>query len=436
MKTANDYSGATDSDCIEAAFAGREGGVVCIPRRQSRIEPERDWWQIDRAILVPGDTTVILRNCTIKLSDKCRDNFFRSANCGLGINEIEPLSDIHIIGQGHCELVGADHPRATGDSEKTLERPCPKKKEDKFRLKPAYITREDFELCEKTGGFSFGVDHMFTYGTDAGKEGESQLGDWRNIGILLARVQRFSIENVRIAEPHAWAISLEDCAHGRIEKIDFQARMARVIDGMEHNIENQDGIDLRNGCHDIIISDITGTTGDDVIALTAINNFPVGHFHNSGALKSTHVMHSDYSRRDPNIHDVIIRNVAAYSAGGVCGMIRLLPIRSKIWNVVIDGVIDTKPHAGQGFFLIGVRDCYGGSSEKGDIHHVAISNIVSNCDTLFAMSGYMEDSSVSKVIMKNPDASYASYWPENLPDREHAFTNVLTNNIVKAQARR
>ena len=30
---------------------------------------------------------------------------------------------------------------------------------------------------------------------DAGKEGESQYGDWRGIGILLANVDKFSISN-------------------------------------------------------------------------------------------------------------------------------------------------------------------------------------------------------------------------------------------------
>ena len=117
--------------------------------------------------------------------------------------------------------------------------------------------------------------------------------------------------------------------------------MARMIDGMLQNSENQDGIDLRNGCHDIVISDITGRTGDDIVALTAIARGD--KIHPGGALRTTHVMHNDWSRRDRDIHDVIIRNVLGYSGGGICFHVRLLPVESKIYNIVIDGVVDSSP---------------------------------------------------------------------------------------------
>ena len=77
-------------------------------------------WLLDSAILVQSGTILELENCHIKLSDRCRDNFIRSANCGMGIETIEPMSDIHIIGYGNAVLEGADDPRATGDSAKTL----------------------------------------------------------------------------------------------------------------------------------------------------------------------------------------------------------------------------------------------------------------------------------------------------------------------------
>ena len=190
MKTANDYQGLTDNERIEAAIREREGNMVIIPQRKSDIEPERTWWLLDRAILLPSDTTVILENCRIKLSDRCRDNFFRSANCGFGIEEPAPLENIHIRGVGNAVLEGADHPRSTGDSSKLQACPCPK----------------NFSGAADP---SFEDMHRHSYGTDAGKEGEVQRGDWRNIGILRAQVSHLSIENIRIVEPHCWAISLE-----------------------------------------------------------------------------------------------------------------------------------------------------------------------------------------------------------------------------------
>ena len=83
MIFANDYKCATDNETLEKAIASRGAdGIVVIGPRCSDIEPDRTYWLLDRAILLPENTTILLQNCTIKLSDKCRDNFIRSANCG------------------------------------------------------------------------------------------------------------------------------------------------------------------------------------------------------------------------------------------------------------------------------------------------------------------------------------------------------------------
>ena len=220
--TPNEFDG-TDVERINRAIdaAAAAGCRVVIPRVNVRGGQRQDVWLIDSAILLRSHTTLELDNCRIKLSDRCRDNFMRSANCGLGITDIQPMQNIHIRGIGHAVLEGADRPRATGDSGKTIG--------------------------------------AKTYGTDAGVAGESQTGDWRNIGILLAFVEGFSIQNIAIQDSHGWAISLERCAHGTLRDIDFASSGFKVIDGTRQTILNQDGIDLRLGCHDILIENITGT---------------------------------------------------------------------------------------------------------------------------------------------------------------------------------
>ena len=105
-----------DSDILEDLMKNPKNGVVTVPKRSSETEPERDWWLIDRALTIPENTTVVLQNCRIKLSDNCRDNFFRSANCGVGISEVNVIRSVHIKGEGNAVLEGADHPRSTGDS--------------------------------------------------------------------------------------------------------------------------------------------------------------------------------------------------------------------------------------------------------------------------------------------------------------------------------
>ena len=420
MINVNDYISPTDSETFEKALAHKEkDGIILIPPRVSDIEPERDYWLIDRAILLPENTTVIMQNSKIKLSDKCRDNFFRTANCGMGIEFPERIKNIHIKGEGLCILEGADHPRATGDGGKIIANPCPYEVEDLCKLAP-WIPPE--RRTPETIDFWDRHDH--SYGTDAGKEGESQYGDWRGIGILFANTEDFSISNLRIVESHGWGISLEECSKGRIEKIDFDACMSKVIDGLRSNMENQDGIDIRNGCNNIIISDITGRTGDDVVALTAIAN---AEYKPGGSLCTTHVMHNDWTKRDTDIHDIIIRNVMAYS--DFCASIRLLPVRSKIWNVTIDNVIDTSPDGNHWCtFVLGEGDSGYGKNLLDSMRNITISNVVCNANEGILVEGYLTDSIISNVINKRSDTETFTIR------RENGLNNVKIENILKSES--
>ena len=75
-------------------------------RNRSHLEENERWredyWLLDEAVLLPENTTVILRDVKIKLSDRCRDNFFRTANCGIGIDDVLPIKNVHIRGEGLC----------------------------------------------------------------------------------------------------------------------------------------------------------------------------------------------------------------------------------------------------------------------------------------------------------------------------------------------
>ena len=417
MVHANDFLTRNDNDALDAAIAARgaDGIVVIDPRENA---DGRNFWLLDRAVLLPSNTTIILRNCKIKLSDQCRDNFFRSANCGIGIEENEPIYNIHIKGEGNAVLEGADHPRATGDGSKKLKNPCPFTVED--ICKYADWIPAERKTPER---ITFADRHDCSYGTDAGKKEETQTGDWRGIGILFAMVDHFSISGITVRESHGWAISLEACSHGTLERIEFDARMNKVIDGMLQNMENQDGIDLRNGCHDITISDITGETGDDVVALTAI----VGNqsvYRPGGSLGTTHVMHNDYTRRDPDIYNVIIRNIRAYSS--LCYLVRLLPCNCQIRNVVIDGVVDTSPEGVVcGGIFLGEKDAVYGNNLPGSLVGVTISNVIyNNVKKAIRVDGYLQDSTITNVVATNTKFPVVSHL------RDGGLANVKISNIV------
>ena len=422
MILVNDFlvGAKNDSEAISRAIASRDAdGTVLLTPRQS--DDGRTYWLLDEAILLPSDTILILRNTKLKLSDASRDNFIRSANCGLGIEDIAPLSNIHIRGEGYVVLEGADHPRASGDGGKIIKHPCPYTVED--ICKYADWISDDRRTPDK---ITFADRHDFSYGTDANNPNESQYGDWRGIGILLACVDRFSISGLTIRESHGWGISLENCAYGRIENIEFDARMSKMIDGMLHNMENQDGVDIRNGCHDILISGITGETGDDVVALTAIAD-RTRAYKPSGSLASTHVMHNDWTRRNPDIYNITIRDIRAYSS--LCFIVRLLPCESRIYNVVIDGVTDTSPAPNLmwGAILLGEGDKNYGKNLPGSLSNITISNIIySNYSRAITVSGFLQDSAITNVVARNTKepAIYVSRRNVN------AFKNVKISNIV------
>ena len=418
MINVNDFLFGTDNEAFEKAIAAKDNdGIILIPARKSNVEPERDYWLLDRAILLPENTTVILQNCKIKLSDRCRDNFFRSANCGMGIEFPEKINNIHIKGEGLCILEGADHPRATGDSSKLIHAPCPHMPEDICKVAD-WIPKERLS----TGKLDFWDIHDHSYGTDAGNPDESQYGDWRGIGVLLANVDCFSISGLKIVCSHGWGISLEACSYGRVEKIEFDATMYKEIDGMKMNMENQDGIDIRNGCHHIVISDITGRTGDDVIALTAIAN---PDYKPGGSVKSTHVMHSDWTKREKDIHDIVIRNVIAHSY--LCFVVRLLPALTRIYNVVIDGIIDdsTDSTVSAGTLLLGDSGVYG-ENNPDSMRNITVSNVICNSQNAVIVSGFLTDSVISNVVNRNPQCEPL------IVHRENGLRNVNTNNLISA----
>ncbi len=358
--TPNDFSGSDVERINQAlATAAGTGRRVVIPRGNHAADGDRDVWLLDSAILIPGDSTLELDNCHLKLSDRCRDNMIRSANCGLGITDIQPLRGLHIIGRGNVLLEGADHPRATGDSGKTLgER---------------------------------------TYGTDAGVDGESQTGDWRNIGILMAFVEDFSLEHLAMQDSHCWAISLERCAHGVLRDLSFASSGVKTIDGVEQTILNQDGVDLRLGCHDVLIENIRGYSGDDLIALTGIPRADSV----AGSLGSTMV--SSLCPRGEGADDirhVIIRNVQGYCRGGH-HIVRLLNTPGVVMHdIVLDGLVDTSPAGMRCKAAVKIGDHHygGGMAPLGDTSRIIVSNVISRSEHTIMIGGSLCDSLLSNII--------------------------------------
>ena len=135
-------------------------------------------------------------------------------------------------------------------------------------------------------------------------------------------------------------------------------------------------------------------------------------------------MHSDWSRRDRDIHDVIIRNVIGYSQ--LCISVRLLACNTHIYNVVIDGIIDTAPAdvKHHSTLIIGQADSEYGKNLPDGVRNITVSNIVNRGQQCIVVGGYLKDSVITNVVNCNPDC------PVITVDRENGLDNVLTSNLL------
>ncbi len=276
--TPNDIGiiGNTDSQSIQNAVnEAKKTGVnkVVIPRLNKRTG--KCQWDIDKAIILPSEIHIVLDNCYLRQADGCFDNVFR--NCGE-----EDALDHSIEGETH----------------------------------DIYITGVGNAVID--GGESNGL-------TEATFHQGGMPPIRKNNMILLYNVRNFAIENLTLKNQRWWAINLYFAEQGRLSDLYIEARST---------VPNQDGIDLRVGCHDIMIENITGQAGDDLIALSALNK---------RVPQSEKAMSFPYyvDGKDSDIHDIIIRNVIGTSIS--CAIIAIRNTDSaKIYNVTIDNVFDTQ----------------------------------------------------------------------------------------------
>ena len=260
-----------DSAMIQAAVeeAAKTGREVVIPRVNARTG--QPIWTISRAIELPSGSFIVLDNCHMRLADKVYSNIFKNANARtpLGRTKEGRQYDIHITGRGNALLDGGNH------------------------------------------------NGLYEYNCDT--DGRPNIIE--NTMIHLHNVERFSIEHIRIIDHRHWGITCHYCSTGRIAHLTFKCDV---------NFKNMDGVDLRTGCSDIVIEDLTGSTGDDMVALT---NIPYCERYAVEGL-------------DDSIHSVIIRNIRALLTGNHA-LVRLLNQGGrKLYNILVDGVMDLS-HNGQ-----------------------------------------------------------------------------------------
>lgn len=245
-------------------------------------------WEVEQTIRIPSGFTLVLDGCHLRMKDGTMCNMFVNEHLGCENNAIRDY-DICIEGRGRAILDGGE---PNGLNERS------------FKANP-----EAFP-----GIVSCSVNNL----------------------ILFVNVDGIRIHGLQLRNQRWWAMNFIYCCHGVLRNLEFRSNDTRVDENGNHVrgllqsdyegclVKNSDGIDLRCGCHDFIIENITGFTEDDSIALTALQ----------GKLEQRYRVNGMAT----DICNVIIRNIntAAY-----CANVRLLNGDNvKLHDILIDGVFD------------------------------------------------------------------------------------------------
>ena len=169
---------------------------------------------------------------------------------------------------------------------------------------------------------------------NAGRDGRPPI--WVNNLVLFANVRGFRVSGISFRNQRWWALNVLYSSDGVIRDVDFRADCHwKDMSGILHRglsrkncglprVRNADGVDIRCGCHDIIIENVTGFTEDDTVALTALRGRVEERFAVAGV--------------PPAIERIAVRNVRGAS---YCAQVRLLAQGgAALRDVAVDGVED------------------------------------------------------------------------------------------------
>lgn len=264
-------------------------------------------WEIAEAIRIPSNFTLILDGCHLKMAEKVYDNLFVNEHHGTDLGKTTEGTDrnIKILGKNGAVLDGGIY---NGLSEKTQ--------------------------------LQNGLPPI-----------------WKNNLILFTNVEGFEMAGFACHNQRWWALNFIYCAEGYLHDLEFQAcdlamdEEGNFYHGLKRNaykevlVKNADGIDLRQGCHDIRIENICGFTEDDTVALTALN----------GRLEQTFAVEG--LPRD--LCRVTVKNVAS---AAFCSNVRLLNQGEvPLHDILVEGVTDTSatsPYMDQGIYAVRVGDTH------------------------------------------------------------------------------
>nr|WP_315299984.1 hypothetical protein [Raoultella terrigena] len=329
----NQFDGATQHYRIQAAldFLDRRGGEGVLELGVDTISnPSTSTWVRGSALLMHDNLTLSLNSATLKLADGVFDNIIRNKGIvfdpenpnGVAL-ELNENRNIKIIGSGkdECFIEGPDVPY-------TAPHPI-----------------NGGEPVEWVGDF-FG---------------------WRTIGILLANCKNYEMSGFTMRKTTCWGISQErGCDGMHLHDI-----------GFDTTVKNGDGIDFRMGCRNGLVENISGSTSDDTVAMTALLNwqtsYPSGNY-----IWPLQVSGDASHPLGNNIENITVRNIKSSS---LANQVRLLITNgAKMNNITVSDIEDSGVVAVTQ--VIVQTGAYGAPSQLGDMTNITVNGIVSNYSNL------------------------------------------------------
>ena len=296
-------------------------------------------WEIDEAVRLPSNFTVILEDAHLRLADGSHCNVFVNDHNETeeGKTTLGTDRNISIIGRGEAILDGGN----------------------------MNDVHEKVPFAERVAPI------------------------WKNNLVLFTNVDGFKISGLRCINQRWWALNFIYCRNGYVGNIDFCAddRWRDEEGNLHHglsrdnyacvNVKNADGVDLREGCQNIVIENLTGFTEDDSVALTGLAGGIEKKFRVEG-------LSSD-------IAYVTIRNIRT---SAYCTNVRLLNQGdTKLHDIDIDGVWDTSensPHMDHGNFAIRIGDkhMYGyRHCTAEETYNISVKNVYGRGVAVLALAG-------------------------------------------------
>jgi hypothetical protein len=160
-------------------------------------------------------------------------------------------------------------------------------------------------------------------------------------------------------------------------------------------VSNKDGIDLRHGCKNFRIDNISGRTGDDFIALSSLDTDP--NFHENGSLSSTMTTSRQWIGPEDDTEQIVITNISCQTK--YRGVAIRASDSASIHHVYINGLITCEWNGSTNAILVGGKG-YGKPSLPGKINHIYAMNVAGEGGSLVMIEAPAADCCFTDGIYK------------------------------------